>query len=233
LIFFFFNGCQIDSQELKIELEEIRDLSQIYGFGIEKINTIGSSQNKINFENLHEYELFLDYLRKSYNNSVFLEFDKIEEIFLKNGIEFDNLMMSKNGFEESETQVSPNSNRIQCIPNAQLVTARVRNMPFPGLPSGLNGVEIGIELQNGNLVTSSTTWGMYGIYPFLNVRGGQITQVQSPSFSNNYTTTLSAQYTVVWYSMVGENSFANFARMKVSIKVDACSGRTEVLFTEL
>ncbi|MGY6741750.1 MAG: hypothetical protein ACXIUQ_03365 [Cecembia sp.] len=177
--------------------------------------------------------MFLDYLRKSYSNTVFLEFDKIEEIFIKNGYFFDGLAGLNNGLEDSENQISNNSNRIQCIQNAMLVYARVPNMPFPGLQNGLNGVEIGIELLNGNLVKNSTTWGMYGIYPFLNVRGGQITQVQGPSHSNNYTTTLTAQYTVAWYSMVGENSFASFTRMKVSIKVDACSGRTEVLWTEL
>jgi hypothetical protein len=233
IIFLSVFSCQIDSTDFESEIREIYKLSEKYGFEVEKIDNSIPSEKKIVFENLEEYEKFLNYLRTSYDFNDDIDYVEIKRILSKNGLDIDNLLMQNDSQSNTYFENDLKSGRIQCVPNAMLVYARVRNMPLPGFQDGLNGVQIGMEFENGNLKPEKTTWGMYGFYPFLGVKNGQIIQLQPPSFANNYTTTLTAHYTVVWYSMVGDISIANFATMKVDIKVNACSGETVVLWTEI
>jgi hypothetical protein len=237
LIFTFFIlllGCDLDSNEdLRNKKQLIFNLSNKYGFKIEELNKKDLLNKQLRFENLEEYEIFLNYLRKEFNKESYFDYTGIKNILIKNGLNLEEILIENQYLKNYEVVKQTNFNRIQCIPSAMLVYARVRNMPLPGLSDGLNGVQIGMEFHDGVLWAKNTTWQMYGFYPFLNVKGGQIIQQNLPSFSNNYTSTLTAHYTVVWYAMIEDISIANFATMKVEIKINTCTGAMEIFWTEI
>lgn len=150
-----------------------------------------------------------------------MNYSELSEIFERNS--FNEYKVEEKEKKSRINIIGEKSAKIQCVQNAHLVNARITNMPFPGLDEGLNGVNIEMGISNGELNTSSFT--MYGFYPFLGVRGGNLNQDIIPNASNGYTYGFQAVYTVSYSLFIDGTEFLTYERVNLLIRIDGCSGQ--------
>ena len=191
-------------------------LSEKYGFRTERVNSFENA-DAIHLK-FSELESFLKYQKQSKTGISEIDFSEISKVFENNNIPITPLSVVEN---ESESSINSTSNeRILCMQNAHLVTARVPAMVLPG--SDLNGVDISIGVGNGNL--NACTFGMYGFYPFMGVTGGIVNPDNITSWSSNNQYAFQIQYTVSFNLFIDGTSFVNYETYYLKVMIDACTG---------
>lgn len=175
---------------------------------------------------MKEFEHFLKYRSEVHSkiDITKMDFSEIIKILERNNISIP--QQTLDATRQNSTTTS--NNKILCLHNPHSVTARVPAMMLPG--PDLNGVEINLAVGNGNLNDSS--FGMYGFYPFMGVRGTTVNPVDPESWSSTNTYTFDVRYSVTFNLWIDGAPFVTYETYYIRIRIAACSGAVSWFYAQ-
>ncbi|MDO8965595.1 hypothetical protein [Algoriphagus sp.] len=224
MVLLFFASCT-DTETENLELTgKVEKISEKYGFRAIPLRSFESGKTVGIHLKSSELEVFFNYLRKGKSNEGEINYTELIEIFNRNNF-FQDSSIFKILVPPVNSHEQYLNSKVLCFQNSHLARIRVPNMPLPG-EADLNGVEIYLGVGNGNL--NSSSFGMYGFYPFLTVTN----TVVNPVGSQNNTYGFNISYTVAITLFVDGSPFINYDNVNLIVRINACSGDVSWYYSE-
>ncbi|TFV95868.1 hypothetical protein E4S40_06495 [Algoriphagus kandeliae] len=219
-------GCSIHEDNHNELSNKVKLLSERYGFRAESVNDFKNPENETIQLTIKEFEYFLKYRKQTHSN---IEKSKIDFSEIMKILERNNISIPQQTLESfrKNSSTTPN-NKILCLHNAHTVSARVPAMVLPG--QDLNGVKITLAVGNGNL--NSHSFSMYGIYPFMGVRGTTVNPVNPDSWPLTNTYVFQVEYTVTFNLWIDGAPFTNYETYYIRMRIDGCTGSVSWFYAQ-